>query len=131
MSQENVEIICRMHDAFNEEGIESVAAAFLGENVEFREPPEQPGAKVARGREETIEYFSGFDEAWESHVSEVEEVRALDADRVLALSVEHFRGRNGIEVTQPCGTIYTLDRGKVIRWEAFWNRDTALELARR
>ncbi len=129
MSQENVDLVRQMIRTFNEEGIERVSREFLADDVEFREPPEQPGAKVARGREETVDYFAGFDQVWESHASYAEEIRPLDAQRVLLLSVERFRGRDGIEVAQPAGTIFTLHRGKVVRWEAFWNRETAFEAA--
>jgi ketosteroid isomerase-like protein len=129
MSHENVELVRRMVGVFNEQGIEAVGPAFLAEDVEFREPPEQPGAQVARGREQTVQFFARFDEAWESHQSEPEEIRALDADRVLLLSVERFRGRDGIEVAHPAGSIFTLQRGRVRRWEGFWNRESALEAA--
>ena len=129
MSQENVELVHRMVKRFNEQGIDATGSEFLDANVEFREPPEQPGAEVARGREETVRFFARFDEAWESHQSEPEEIRALDAHRVLLLSVERFRGRDGIEVAQPAGSIFTLHQGRVLRWQAFWNRETALEAA--
>jgi len=127
MSQENVEFVHRMVNRFNEQGIEAVGSEFLAESVEFREPPEQPGAQVARGREETVRFFARFDDAWQSHRSEPEEIRALDAERVLLLSVERFRGRDGIEVAHPAGSIFTLQEGKVCRWQAFWNRESALE----
>jgi ketosteroid isomerase-like protein len=129
MSQENVELVRRMVREFNEQGIEAIAPEFLAADVEFYEPPEQPGARVARGREETVEFFAGFDQAWTQHRSEPEEIRALDAERVLLLSVERFRGRDGIEVAQAAGTIFALRQGKVVRWHSFWNRDTALHAA--
>jgi ketosteroid isomerase-like protein len=129
MSERNVELIRLIIARFNEHGVEGLGSEFLAEDVEFREPPEQPGARVAHGRDETIEYFAGFDEAWESHQSEPEEVRALDSERVLLLSVERFRGRDGVEVAQPSGSIFTLRQGKIVFWEAFWNRETALEAA--
>ena len=96
MSEENVALVRRMVRKCNERGIEGVSREFLADNVESREPPEQPGAKVAQGREKTV---------------------------------ERFRGRDGIEVAQPAGTIFTLRQGKVVRWEAFWNREMALEAA--
>jgi ketosteroid isomerase-like protein len=73
--------------------------------------------------------FQEFDSAWEEHRSETEEIRALDHERVLVLSIEHFRGRDGIEIRQPCGAIYTLREGKVIRMQSFWERETAFRAA--
>ncbi len=129
MPEQNEEILRAAIEAFNERGIEAAATEFLAQGVEFREPPEQPGARVARGRDAAIEYFTAFDDAWEEHRSDPEEIRALDAERVLLLSVERFRGRDGIEAAQPAGTIFTLRGGKVVLWEAFWDRKTALDAA--
>jgi ketosteroid isomerase-like protein len=53
----------------------------------------------------------------------------IDDARILLLSIEHFRGRDGIEIDQPCGTIYTLRDGKVVRMQSFWERENALKAA--
>ena len=67
--------------------------------------------------------------AWAEHRSDPEEIRVIDAERVLLLSIDHFRGRDGIEIVQPSGTVFTLRAGKVIRMQAFWERRNALEAA--
>lgn len=130
MSQENVEITRRAIQAFNEGGFGSEdALSFFDAELVFEEPPEQPAPRVARGREAAARLFGQFDEAWEAHRSEPEEIRTLDKERVLVLSVEHFRGRDGIEINQPCGTIFTLRRRKIVRMQSFWERKTALDAA--
>lgn len=53
----------------------------------------------------------------------------LDDERVLVLSVEHFRGRDGLEVSQPCGTVFTVRHGKITRMQSFWERGNALVAA--
>jgi ketosteroid isomerase-like protein len=70
-----------------------------------------------------------FESAWTEHNTEAEEIRAVDADRVLLISVEHFKGRDGIEVEAPLAAIFTLRDGKIVRWQAFWERQKALEAA--
>jgi ketosteroid isomerase-like protein len=70
--------------------------------------------------------FGEFEEAWAEHRSEPEEIRAIDSDRVLVLSVEHFRGRDGMEVSAPCAQVFTISGDKIVRYQAFWNRETAL-----
>ena len=128
MSQENVEIVRRAVAAFNEAGLGSKAAlSFFDEAVVFEEPPEQPAPRVAHGRESATRMFSQFDEAWEEHLSHPEELRPIDDERVLMLSIEHFRGRDGIELDQPCGTIFTLRGGKIVRMQSFWDWANALE----
>jgi ketosteroid isomerase-like protein len=34
-----------------------------------------------------------------------------------------------MEVAAPAGAIFTLREGKIVRWEAFWDRQRALEAA--
>ncbi len=115
---------------FNEHGFSSEAyLGFYDAAVVFEEPPEQPAPRVARGREAAAELFSQFDEAWEEQRTEPEEIRVIDDKRVLALTIEHFRGRDGIAIDQPLGIIYTLRDGKIIRVQAFWERKSALEAA--
>jgi ketosteroid isomerase-like protein len=103
--------------------------SFFDADVVFEEPPEQPAPRTANGREELARMFGEFDAAWENHQSRTDEIRVIDDERVLVLSVEQFRGRDGIEVDQPAGGIFTLRGGKVIRFQAFWERATALEAA--
>lgn len=130
MSSKNVEIVRRATEAFNEGGFGSDdALGFFDADVVFEEPPEQPAPRVARGRDAAAELFGQFDAAWKEHRSEPEEIRALDQERVLVLSVEHFRGRDGIEIDHPAGTIFTLRDSKIVRMQAFWERRTALEAA--
>jgi len=130
MSEENVRVIRSLFDAFNEAGgIKPTLPRFFTRDAVFEEPPEQPAPRVARGREAVGEIFGAFDEAWAEHRSIPGEIRALDDDRVLAFSVDHLRGRDGIEFEQPSTTIFTLRDGKVARMQAFWDRERALEAA--
>ena len=75
--------------------------------------------------------FGEFDEAWVEHRSELEEIQAVGDDKVLVLSIEHFRGRDGLELSTPCGQLFTLRNDKIVRWQAFWDRESALTAARR
>ena len=130
MSQENVEVVRRAVDEFNEWGFDGFGKSDLVvDDVEFHEPPEQPAPRVARGREEVRKMGKEFESAWAEHNTEAEEIRAVDADRVLLVSVEHFKGRDGIEVEAPLAAIFTLRDGKIVRWQAFWDRQKALEAA--
>jgi ketosteroid isomerase-like protein len=130
MSQENVEIVRRAVQAFNERGFDGIGDSDLvTDDFEFHEPPEQPAPRTARGREEVRKLGGEFDAAWAEHHSEPQEIRAVDADRVLLVSVEHFKGRDGIEVDAPFAAIFTLRDGKLARWQAFWDKRRALEAA--
>ena len=126
MPPDNVETVRRLVEVYNERGIEAAGAEFFAEDVEFAEPPEQPGARSARGREDTIRYFAEFAATWEEHRSEPERIEAVDGQRVLYLSVEHVRGRDGIEMAQPGASIFTLENGEITGWQGFWSREDAI-----
>jgi ketosteroid isomerase-like protein len=130
MSEENVEVARRAVELFNESGIHDPGLDVLfADDIEFHEPPEQPAPRVARGREEVRKLFGEFDAAWTEHKSEPREIRAVGADRVFMASVEHFKGRDGIELEASAAAVFTLRDGKIMRWEAFWNKEKALEAA--
>ena len=127
MSEENVEVVGRAVDLFNELGFDGFGISDLvTDDIAFHEPPEQPAPRVAQGRDDVRKLAGEFDSAWEEHRSEPQEMRALDADRVLLVTVEHFRGRDGIEVEAPFASIFTLRDGKIARWQAFWDKQKAL-----
>ena len=128
MSQENVEIVRRAVELFNESGVTGPGLNLLfTEDAEFHEPPEQPAPRIARGREEVRMLMDEFDSAWEEHRSEPKEIRAVGIDKVLLISVEHFKGRDGIELEAPHAAIFTLRDRKIVRWESFWDRRRALK----
>jgi ketosteroid isomerase-like protein len=130
MSQDNVEIVRRAVEEFNELGFDGVATSeLITDDFEFHEPPEQPAPRVARGREEVQKLAGEFDSAWEEHKSEPQEIRAISADQVLLTSIERFKGRDGIELETPFAAIFTLRDGKLSRWQAFWDQEKALKAA--
>ena len=130
MLEENVEVIRRAAEVFNERGIAgAVTDELFADDVEFHEPPEQPAPRSARGREQMRQLFGEFDAAWAEHKSEPEEFRALDDERVLVFSVERFLGRDGIAVDAPAAAIITIRDGKIVEWRAFWDRRSALAAA--
>ena len=129
MSQHNVDVIRRAVEAFNTEGPEAAGARFFADDVEFHDPPDSPSPRVASGRDAVRAQFNAFNEAWERHESEPQEIRAVGADKVLLVSIEHFTGRDGIELQATSASVFTLRDGKVVRWQTFWDRARALEAA--
>ena len=130
MSEENIEVLRRAAGLFNERGIAgTVTAELFADEVEFHEPPEQPAPRSAYGREEVRQLFGEFDAAWAEHKTEPGEFRALDDERVLVFSVERFKGRDGIAIDAPGAAIFTVRDGKIVEWQAFWDRQSALEAA--
>ena len=130
MSEASIELIRRVAEAFNEGGITSaVTDELFDDAVEFHEPPEQPAPRTARGREELRQMFGEFDAAWAEHKTDPQEFRTLDDERVLVLSVERFKGRDGMAVDAPGAAIFTVREGKIVEWQAFWDKESALRAA--
>ena len=128
MSQENVELVGQAVEAFNEVGMAEAARRFFAPDGVFEEPPEQPTPSVAEGRDAAVRLFEQFDEMWEEHRSEVEEIRAVDDDRVLLLSIEHFRGRDGLRSPSRVGASTRSGRARSSGCRPFGNARTLSRL---
>ena len=129
MSQENVEIVRRFNEEFNQSGWRALWSA-ADPDIEFCEPPEQPGASVFKGLEAAREGVTrSWDENWIEQHSDAERIVGLGDDRVLLLNVMHLRGREGVEVAHAAGNIVTLRDGKILRFQAYWSQPAALKAA--
>lgn len=126
MSRENLELLMRVGEAFNEKGWEGIFD-FVAPEFEFHEPPEQPGATVFRGIEEAKAGTARWAETWTEQTSELQDVRELPEGRILVLSLQRMRGRDGIQVEQPNASIFTFEHGRIVRLQSFWDQPTALE----
>jgi ketosteroid isomerase-like protein len=127
MSQENVEIVQRLFDVYNERS--------FAENADLIDPTivwdfsrlELPDGTSYTGYLE----LSGFVETWEEgfESEHVEAQETVDAgDRVVA--VVHHRGRgrlSGIEVDQTYAMVWTLHDGRAVRMDMYPTREEALE----
>src|SRR4051794_23934114 len=94
MSQENVEIIQRMYEAWLREGDAAVLET-LDEDIELHPDPEAGWVgigEVYRGHRGMARYMAAVYEAFEDYRPEVERLIDL-GDRVLSLAIERGRGR--------------------------------------
>jgi ketosteroid isomerase-like protein len=127
MSQENVEIVRSVYDAFRrgawDEGARLVDpdAELLGTVGGLSE------GSVARGVQEGRQAFEQWDEDWDE--SRLEPEAFIDAgDRVVVLQHEVRRGRgSGVEVESHTGVVFELRDGLVVRVQGFMDQAEALE----
>src|SRR5512142_2361405 len=100
MSEENMEIVRKLIEAWNEHD-ESLAASYLADDIEWA--PAGPAAVdrvIYRGREECARGFAAVWETWEEFRFQETEVRDLD-DSVLWLGRVQMRGRTSqVELDQ-------------------------------
>ena len=125
MSQENAEILMRFATEFNERGWEALRD-FADPDIEFDEPPEQPGAGKFRGIEAVMGAVARWAEAWEGQRTAPERVIDL-GDTMVVLTLERLVGRDGIELEQRSGNVFTFRDGKIVQWAAYWTPQSALE----
>ena len=118
--EEKLETLVRFGEAFNAGGFEAIMP-FLHPEVEFHEPPEQPGAAVFHGYGAAREGFARWAETWLEQRTEVQGVEILPDGRILVFTREHLLGRDGLRLDNDCGSIFAFRDGKVQRWQVFWD----------
>jgi ketosteroid isomerase-like protein len=130
MSQENVEIVRRVYEAFNREGLD---AAFEHLHPDFEYDLSAaigPYAGMYSGRETVRKMLEDFFSAWEYMHVEPEDFIDVGDDRVLVPTRGRGRGKgSGIEIEGRPSAIWTVRDGQLIRGAVFNDRAEALEAA--
>jgi ketosteroid isomerase-like protein len=130
MSQENVEIVRRVYDAFNRADEEAVIDLADPEIViDASRLTFNPNIHV--GVQGIRDIAAGMGEVWEEISFEVRDVVDL-GERVVVVERLTGKGRgSGIEVAQDWGAVWTVRDGLVVRVElGYPDREAALEAAR-
>jgi ketosteroid isomerase-like protein len=127
VSQENVEIVRRMCDAYIS-GDVARALNSLDRKVEWRGTiGGLEEGRVAYGHTQVMEGFAESAQAWESQSLETQ--RFIDAgERVVVFWHEVGRGRSSAaEVSTDTAVVYTLRGGKVVGVQGYMDRAEALK----
>jgi ketosteroid isomerase-like protein len=129
MSEQNVEVVRRIHDAAMRRDVETVLALY-DPDVELDASRVQiVGQNKYRGHDGLRRFFGEWHEAWESIDYSFDEL--VDAgDQVVSVVTRRARGRaSGADVQWPLALVWTLRDGRVIRLAWFPTRADALEAA--
>jgi ketosteroid isomerase-like protein len=129
MSQENVKLVRRLLEVYNERS--------FGENTELIDPEmiwdfsraELPDGSSYTGHSEFLSFIEAWEEGFDSEHMEAREI--LDAGDRVVVTVNH-RGRgmtSGIEIDQTVAMVWTLRDGRAVRMALFPTREEALEAA--
>jgi uncharacterized protein len=129
MSQENVEIVRRMFAAFNGGDVETVVAAFA-EDCELHEPHEMPDtpAEGFRGHHGIREWMANLRETGGVQF----EPTSLTSHGDVVFSEWTGRGlgqASGAPISWTTFATVHLRDGRIVRLQAFLDRDEALEAA--
>jgi ketosteroid isomerase-like protein len=129
MSEENVDVVRRLAQAWAERNMEQMLS-FLDPEGELHSAI-VGGAEgsVYRGHEGFRRWYADSFESFEDLRNEWTEFRDL-GDRVLALGRVQARGReSGVEIDSPMGWVFTVRGGKLLKAEGFLDPAKALEAA--
>jgi ketosteroid isomerase-like protein len=128
MSEENVEIVRRMLEAYMSGDNEAALAAF-DPAVAFDWTVRPDGGAVFRGREGVAEAMRTWSGAFEDYRIEAEEI--VDAGDCVFVAIRDVgRGKgSGAVVEQRGYSLVTLRNGKIVHWQGFLSREKALEAA--
>jgi ketosteroid isomerase-like protein len=128
MSQENVEIVRRLAEAFERGGLDAFRE-YYHPDIEWHEDPSFPEAGVYRGLEAVEAYNRQFlAEFAEIHYEPQELIDANDS--VVANMRIHGRGKaSGATFELSAWWVFTLREGRLIRVHAYLDRTQALESA--
>jgi ketosteroid isomerase-like protein len=129
MSQANVEIVRRMYDAWKRGDFE-VALSYIHSDVQWSEPPDNPGARTWSGHEGVRGALTTWMGAWEDFRYEIRELIDCGDDRVLLSARQTGRGKgSGIEISEENFSLYEVREGKIVNQRMFRHRAEALEAA--
>jgi uncharacterized protein len=126
VSQENVDLVRRMYDAYARGEFE-LSLSYLDPEIELTQPAGQPGAGTYHGHEGVIQALTNWTGTWDDYRVEVEALTDF-GDHVLARTVHHGRGKgSGVEVADRIFQVWTLHHDKVVRTRMYYQEAEALE----
>ena len=127
MSQENVELVRRLNDVFNERSFVENGDLLDPEMVWDMSRVGLPDAASVSGRLGLLEFLDTWTESFASERIDAEEI--IDGgDRVLVMVRHSGRGKaSGIDIDQRFAMVWTLRDGRAIRMDMYLTRAEALE----
>jgi ketosteroid isomerase-like protein len=127
MSQENVELIQRMYDAFRR-GDAGGALAYFDPDVEV-DATIRVDEGVGRGRDAVQAMVARWVGAWDEWREDLEEIRDLDS-HVLVVSTQRGRAKgSGIELGTRYAVLYEIRDSKITRMTLYSDPAQAVEAA--
>lgn len=127
MSQENVDIVRRIFEAFNSEDIELILS-LTHADFELEVPPALSAEPdIYHGHEGMRRYWESFKDAMDEIRIRPEDLRDAGEDVVAAIHLSAKGRRTAIAVEQRSVGVWTISDGKVIRIRSYASRAEALE----
>ena len=127
MSQENVEVVRRMWEAFL--GDDPVRGLSFCDPDIVWDGRNLPDGKIARGFEAIVEHTLGWAEIWDDWTMEPEQFIDAGGDQVVLVFRETGRSESGLQMDERHAELYTVRDGKVTYRKGFSDPAEALGAA--
>jgi ketosteroid isomerase-like protein len=126
MSQENVEVVRRVIEAWNRDDLDAMLAMHHPD-LEYVTTGLFPGLdSIYHGHDGFIKYWQDFRDIWELITVETYELRDC-GERVLNRLTFNARGRDGLEVRRKVASVATIRDGLIVRQENYGDWTAALK----
>ena len=127
MSEENVEIVRRVYDAWSRRDVQT-ALSFYAPDVEW-DGTNLPDGQVGTGHEAILDHIARWADVWDDWTVEVERVVEAGSDQVILFMRERGQSASGLTMDERHAELYTLRDGKIVRRQGFSDPSQALEAA--
>ena len=129
MSQENVEVVRRGLEEFNQQfnSTEELELDFLASDVAFDNSNAAFDNEVFRGQEGMRQYMSQLREMWKRQQVEPQEFIPVGDDQVVVAFRFVSIGRDDLETVANAALVVTVREGKIAHIKSFQNKSEALE----
>jgi ketosteroid isomerase-like protein len=124
MSQENVEVVRTMWEAFLRGDFDEALSLF-DPDVEW-DGTNLPDGRISHGHEAILEHTARWADIWEDWTVDLEEFVEA-GDDVVVLIHERGRSKSGIDMDERHAEIYTVRTGSIVRRQGFSDTRAALE----
>jgi ketosteroid isomerase-like protein len=125
MSQENVELVQQMWEAFLQNDLQSALLSY-DPDVEW-DGTNLPDGKVGRGVDAIMDHITRWSAMWESWNVEVERVIDAGGGHVVVLIRETGRSTSGLDMDERHAELYRIRDGRIVRRQGFSDPNDALE----
>jgi steroid delta-isomerase-like uncharacterized protein len=127
VSQENVEVVRRVIEAFGRGDVD-VVLSLVSSDFAYRPITTFPDARERRGRDGLRRFMDEFREAWGDDFAQHPETIREYGDAVIALTriTGHARA-SGVEISGGLFQVYRFRDGQIARLEDFTDRSDALK----
>jgi ketosteroid isomerase-like protein len=128
MSEENVEAVRRLNEAWNRRDLTAWLASLQTDAEHDWSRSRGPLKGVYRGHGELEVFWDAFWSTFEDVHVEMHAFKEVGS-QVVVPNTAHMRGRQGIEVVARSTFVYTVENGQITRLRMFQEQAEALEAA--